>query len=532
MVSPRPKPSRSVRRAAVVASIAVHAVALWGLGQGGRGRPPRQPPIFAVDLAPAPRLATELAPEVEPAPAPPPTPATVEPAEGPPPAPPPPVAGVGLADAGMADAEVVDAGPPPDARRRRPDAGLDGGDDGGLDGGDDGGLDAPLVAAVDDGGPGDDGALVAATVDDGGARDAGGAVATATGPVGDGGVGGAGTDDGGTVVAGGADPTGSRAARPSTGAGADLRRFFPHGHQVSVLVRLDRLRDTEWAPRVDAIFGPMPDYQSLVGDSGVKLTETFETLAISTPRPRDATATTLVVRGRATPAALRDLVDAPDAPVAWTAVAGGALGRRAPSPRVFAGDRRVFLQWKLGWTALAQPADLGGLLAPRAGPLDVEAPLAALPAWLDQVALIEAEAGEPTGPVVMATAAGVFPARLPIPYGSGGDLPGPDRATVTLELAATGFLVGGHVRFPDEAAAATAHDLIARLRDELLGDRFTAFALGRIGVLNAIKNLSIHRTGRRLAIETSISTRDARELLAVVATLVETYFTRAGSPPP
>lgn len=526
MESPSPK-VRRLRRAAVVASLAVHGLALWGLGRGGQRRPEQRPPIFAVDLAPAPRQATALAPEIEAAPAPPPpTPSATDPGA---PAPPPPaVAGFGLADAGV-DAELVDAAPPMDARRRRrPDAGPV---DAGVDADDDAGADADAMLVAEgpvDGDAGADALAVAMTDGDAGPAPADGdaGVAVAAGD-GDAGVAG----DGGTVVAGGADPTGSVAARPSSGAGADLRRFFPHGHQVSVLVRLDRLRDTEWAPRVDAIFKPMPDYQSLVGDSGVALTDTFETLAISTPRPRDAIATTLVVRGRATPAALRDLLDAPDAPVAWSAVVGGALGRRAPSPRVFAGDRRVFLQWKLGWTALAQPADLAGLLAPRGGGLDVEAPLAALPAWLDQVAQIEAEAGEPTGPVLMATASGVFPPRLPIPYGSGGDLPGPDRATVTLELAATGFLVGGHVRFPDEVAAATAADLIMRLRDEILADRFTGFALRRIGAMNAIQNLSIHRTGRRLAIETSISTRDARELLAVVATLIDTYFTDARATP-
>ena len=73
---------------------------------------------------------------------------------------------------------------------------------------------------------------------------------------------------------------------------------------------------------------------------------------------------------------------------------------------------------------------------------------------------------------------------------------------------------------------ATAADLIGRLRLELLGDRWTAIALGQAGARNALEGLSIVRTGRRLAFATSISIADARAFLTVVATLVDTYFDR------
>ncbi len=497
--------ARFVRRAAFV-SLALHGLALWGLASSGRSRPPRRPPAFAVDLAPPPPKAEKLAPELEDRPAPATTAAT-DPGPPLPTEPAPPIEGLGLADAG------VDAAPAIDAGRRRRDAGLDAAEP----------WDAGVDAELADAGVGPGGAAAEG--------DAGGVAAVADGGLGDGGAGiaSAALDGGsGTVQA---DPAGDVTAKPSPGTASDLRRFFPPGHQVSVLVRLDRLRDTEWAPRVDAIFAPMPDYRALVGGTGVALTDTFETLGISTPEPADATATTLVVRARPAPAALRDLLDADDGPVAWSPVVGGALGRRAPSPRLFPGDHRVFLQWRLGWTALAQPIDLRGLLAPRGGPLDVDTPTATLPVWLQRVADLEAEAGEPTGPALMATASGIFPRSLPIPYGSGGDLPGPDRATVTLELDPQGFLVRGNVRFPDESAAATAADLIMRLRLQILDDRVTAFALGQAGALNAIKGLSIERTGRRLAFATSISVADARNFLTVVATMVDGYFASRRAPP-
>jgi hypothetical protein len=502
--------ARVIRRAAIV-SLALHGLALWGLAASGRARPPRRPPAFAIDLAPPPPKAEKLAPEIEDLPAPAATAAT-DPGPPLPAEPAPPIPGIGLADAG------VDAPPAIDAGRRHRDAGLDAA--------------GPWDAGVEE--PVADAGVADAVVGPGGAAgegDAGGIAARDDGGLGDGGplVATAGLDGGsGTVHA---DPAGDPNAKPSPGTASDLRRFFPPGHQVSVLVRLDRLRDTEWAPRVDAIFAPMPDYRALVGGTGVALTDTFETLGISTPEPADATATTLVVRARPTPPALRDLLDADDGPIAWSAVVGGALGRRAPSPRLFPGDHRVFLQWRLGWTALAQPLDLRGLLGPRSGPLDVDTPTATLPVWLQRVAALEAEAGEPTGPALMATASGIFPRTLPIPYGSGGDLPGPDRATVTLELVTDGFLVRGNVRFPDESAAATAADLILRLRLQILDDRVTAFALGQAGALNAIRNLTIERTGRRLSFATSISVSDARNFLTVVATMVDGYFASRRPPP-
>jgi hypothetical protein len=123
----------------------------------------------------------------------------------------------------------------------------------------------------------------------------------------------------------------------------------------------------------------------------------------------------------------------------------------------------------------------------------------------------------------MATAAGFFPPVVPLPIGDA-TLPGPDRATITLEIDPQGFLVRGNVRFADDSAAATAADTIARVRLELLSDRWAKIGLGRAGMLNALEGLSIVRTGRRLAFATSISTADARVLLSLVANLVTNYF--------
>src|SRR5690606_20503024 len=108
---------------------------------------------------------------------------------------------------------------------------------------------------------------------------------------------------------GAADPVGNIAARPSSGTAANLLNYFPRGHVVTVMARLDRLRGTEWAQPIDAMLKPLPDYHSLAGDLDVRMADNFDLLVISSPRPDDALATTVMVRTRMAPAEFRDFLD-------------------------------------------------------------------------------------------------------------------------------------------------------------------------------------------------------------------------------
>ena len=81
-------------------------------------------------------------------------------------------------------------------------------------------------------------------------------------------------------------------APTSAGTAANLLAYFPPGHQITVLIRFDRLRKTEWAEPAAKLFRPMPDYGALFGDRDVPLADQLDTLVISSPKPRDATATT------------------------------------------------------------------------------------------------------------------------------------------------------------------------------------------------------------------------------------------------
>lgn len=533
-----PALDRRVGLSGLVVSVILHLAGLGALALGSSpaATPPPSFEVIDLDTAPVAPAAEALPPEEAVAAATrPPTPAPPLPVE-------PEPDGVGWPDAGVADAgpdAAVDAGL--DAAldaRRRPDAGphdggagggdaLDAGVDAPVDGGQDGA--APLVATGDaDGGvagdagvPDDGGPRVAVAEDGGGAGDGGVALATEDG--------GAGAGDGGTAVAttGTPDRGGDHTARPSAGTAANLLAYAPAGHVVTLLVRLDRLRGTEWADRVEGMLAPLPDHDALIGEEDVKITEAFETLVVSSHEPSRADATTLVARSALAPAALRDLIDRPDAPVRWTPTRGGALGRRQPSPAVLPGDTRVFLTWAPGWTTLAQPTDLGAMLAPATIGLDhAFAAPDVIPPWLARVATIEDESGTDAGPALMVTAGGMFPATVDLPM-IDVDVPGPDRATLTLTVDDKGFVVRGNLRYPDETTAATAADALTRAQRTLLDSPLAALALRTARGWNAVKGLSVTRSGARVSFATSISIGDGRVLLARVTALVEAHFTRA-----
>ena len=494
----------------VLISLALH-VAGYGVVRAVRGEAARPAPVMTtidLDLAPIAPAAEVLPPEEELAAA-----AARAAAEDQVPlAPPPPDPdGVGVLDAG------IDAAPPIDARlvdaRPPRDAGLDGGGADAPDARDasdalDAGVDAPLVAVLD-GGAGDGGAVASGEVADGGAVAAG---------EGDGGL-----DGGGVATTGEPDRAGT-ATRVSSGTAANLLTYAPAGHVVTLLVRADRLRGTEWATHVEAMLAPLPDHDALIGDQAVNITDVFDTLVISSDEPSRADATTLVARSSLAPAALRDLLDQPDARVLWTPTVGGALGRRQPSRRLLDGDTRVFLTWAPGWTTLAHPDDLAGLLQPATIGLDhAFAAPDRLPAWLDRVSTIEAESGVPDGPALMLTAADLFPARLELPRVDA-DIPGPQRATLTLTIDPKGFVVRGSLRYPDEPTAALAAEAIVQAQGELTGSAMMRLALGTMKAWNAVKNLTVQRTGTRVAFSTSISTGDARVLLARIGELLAARF--------
>ncbi len=311
---------------------------------------------------------------------------------------------------------------------------------------------------------------------------------------------------------------------PTTaGTAANLLTYFPQGHVVTALIRFDRLRGTEWAAQTERLLQPMPDYQFLFGGADAKITEKLETLVISSPAPRDVTATTLVGRTLLGRAGLRDMLAAV-APVTWSTAKGGLLGKRT---RAYRGDARVFLSPFKGWFLLAQPKDLGALTAPAVGGLDAAQATGKLPAWLAGIRKIEGESGDDKrGPALVLTIS-LGGKRFDLgdnDFGLGiKTLPTPDRLSLAMELVKQGWLVRGNMRFLAEQDAIEFIGAAEAVRDRVGDSTAIQMVIGK-PLARVVKNLSFARTGGRVSYATSISIADARAILAAVAQQLDGYF--------
>jgi hypothetical protein len=96
------------------------------------------------------------------------------------------------------------------------------------------------------------------------------------------------------------DSTEGAPERPSS-----LRQYGPEGSRVTVLLRLDRLRETPYAAAVDAVLSRLPDRRDLLDGTGLDLYQSFDALLIATPNPLDYTVTFLAARHRLKDAELR-----------------------------------------------------------------------------------------------------------------------------------------------------------------------------------------------------------------------------------
>ncbi|HEX3473729.1 MAG TPA: hypothetical protein VHT91_01745, partial [Kofleriaceae bacterium] len=479
-------------------------------------------------------------------------------------------AGVDAAIDARPDAARPDAARPDAARDAGLDAPLDAPGDAGVDAG---GPEAIAVAAGEaDAAPGDAGAEVTADRGDAGAEvaatddaarsaapDAGAAEVALGEPAGSAGsaagsaatAGAAGSNTGSAApidtaalaqalaaagsgapgVPGVGDEVAVDGAPTTAGTAANLLSYFPDGHVFTALIRFDRLRGTEWAAQTERLLRPMPDYQLLFGAHDADITGKLETLAISTPQPRDAAATTLVARTELSRPALRDALGQGSA-VTWSTARGGLLGRR--TGKRFARDERVFLSPFPGWFLLAQPGDLGGLTAPARGKLDTVVATGALPPWLAGIRGIEREAGDTRGPALVVTAA-LGGTRLQLgAYAIGvgvSSIPLPDRISLASELVPQGWLVRGNLRFATDADAGEFVASIQQVQHSVIARRAIELLAGR-PIARVIAALAFARNGPRVSYATSMSIADARAILAATAQQLDDYFRAApGSPP-
>ncbi|HEY5950485.1 MAG TPA: hypothetical protein VIV40_33570 [Kofleriaceae bacterium] len=427
---------------------------------------------------------------------------------------------------------LIDAGvdAPPDApddaprkKKKRPDAGIDA---------------ELMVAEADDAGVGDGGEQVAMT-------DPGVGSGVGVGSQDTPGVPGAVDNATGSGAPGMDNQPAVEGAPTSAGTAANLLAYFPAGHQITVLIRFDRLRKTEWAEPATRLFKPMPDYGALFGARDVSMADQLDMLVISSPRPRDATATTLVGHTQMSRAQMRDFLSNPDAPINWSATKGGMFGKR--TGKLFPNDKRVLLSPWRGWFVLAQPEDVVGLTAASTGNIDSIEARTKLPPWLATIRTIEDETNEPKpdpkdpkakpakpgaekrGPALVLTLKGPGK-RYKIPDVGLGvtSAPSPERLSLAMELVKQGWLVRGNIVFASEADATEFVQTVQDVQTRITDSRILSGLLKKQHALNAITGLSLARSGARVSYATSVSIADARALLAAAAQTLDAYF---GGPP-
>ncbi len=374
--------------------------------------------------------------------------------------------------------------------------------------------DAALVAETD-AGAGDDAGTEVALGDAGAGGDGGALAETETDDGGGGGGPGSGT---GAVATNEPDPYGGK---PPPGATSNLLAYFPPGEKVSVLIRLDRFRGTIWARRLDKILQPMPDYAGLVGRRKMVVADEFESITISSPKPRDAGSTTVMVRHRRTPAQMRAFLGRGGAPVTWKPALGGALGTRAKSPLIEEKDERVFLLPFPKLALLARPRTLGKLASPAQASLDAFPRDVDLPEWVRNLRGIEAESGDRSGPAAIVTVQGVT-RKISIPRL--GSVNGPDRLTVAMEFVKGGVMVRGNMVFSDEARAAAFVEQAMKWKEFFVGSLQGKLVLAPFHAFNAVKGLTLRRAGRQVGYATSISVADFQAMTDYGAELTRIYF--------
>jgi hypothetical protein len=266
----------------------------------------------------------------------------------------------------------------------------------------------------------------------------------------------------------------------------------------------------------------MPDYQILFGPNDAQIATKLETLVISSPTPKDATATTLVARTKLARPALRDFLGATN-PVTWSASKAGLLG--TSGGKLLPNDKRIFLSPFKDWFLLAHPADVGSAAA-SGGDLDTVIATGKLPPWLTTIRTIEAESGDPRGPALVLTLGGGGQ-KIELgdnDFGLGiSSVTTPERVSLAMELVTDGWLVRGNMLFKDAAGATDFVTATETAKERVADSRALQLAMGK-PVARVIANLRLVRTGPRVSYTTSISVADARLILAVAAQQLDAYF--------
>jgi hypothetical protein len=218
---------------------------------------------------------------------------------------------------------------------------------------------------------------------------------------------------------------------------SDLGAYGPQGSRLTVLMRLDRLRGTDYAAPVDELLMRLPDRRDFVSGTGLDLFMDFDALLMATPNPLDPTVTFVAVRHHLDDArvrvALNQAAKASDHTLTWRMQGGRPIAERhARDANAARRDDRLIVLAAPGLTVVTPRAYRALLLAPASSPDGgvtdgAGARAAAVPdagalasplkgGWATLLTRIDAEEGlMPPDGAVMVNAIDIFKSRAPAP---------------------------------------------------------------------------------------------------------------------
>ena len=156
---------------------------------------------------------------------------------------------------------------------------------------------------------------------------------------------------------------------------SDLSAYGPKGSRLTVLLRLDRLRGTEFVAPVDALLARLPDRRDLMEGTELDLFQSFDALLIATPHPLDPSVTFLAARHHLEDSGLRAALGrgakATDRVIAWRTEGGRPVGERHPRRGLPPGtppsrDDRIIVLAAPGLVIVTPPSYRALLMAPHA----------------------------------------------------------------------------------------------------------------------------------------------------------------------
>ena len=170
-------------------------------------------------------------------------------------------------------------------------------------------------------------------------------------------------------------PAGSSPTEDDAGPAptSDLGAYGPQGSRLTVLMRLDRLRGTDYAAPVDELLMRLPDRRDFVSGTGLDLFMDFDALLVATPNPLDPSVTFVAVRHHLDDArvraALNQAAKGSDHTLTWRTQDGRPVAERrareAGAPRR---DDRLIMLAAPGLTVVTPRAYRALLLAPATPP--------------------------------------------------------------------------------------------------------------------------------------------------------------------